>query len=201
VTFAAATPLECKALRRVLPDARIIETGIGMARAGGRLDGIVISFGLAGALRPDLPTGTLLIPREVGCQDGERLRCDPEVVEVLAASARNLRIEPVFDALLTANAIVSGAQRARWAAQGYAGVDMETGRIQAPRVAAIRVVLDTPTRELASDWQTPALAILNPRNWPQALWLAREAPRMAALAARVVAGAQGIGSRVRITGQ
>lgn len=198
VTFIAATSLECGALRRALPGARVVQTGIALANVDRELGEAVVSCGVAGGLREDLPTGTLLVPREVGRPDGRRLRCDPELVEAFAQSARRLGIEPVFDPLLTADAIVNGAARARWAAQGYAGVDMETGRIAAARVAAVRVVLDTPQRELSSDWSSPALAILRPRNWPQAFWLAREAPRAAALAANVVAGAQGIATRVRI---
>lgn len=105
-----------------------------------------------------------------------------------------LGIEPIFDPLLTSAEIVNGGARVRWAARGYAGVDMETGLLDAPHVAAVRVVLDTPQRELSADWTTPLIAILKPWNWSQALWMAREAPRAAALAARVAAGAQGIGA-------
>jgi len=114
-------------------------------------------------------------------------------VEAFAGGARSLGIEPLFDPLLTAGTIVNGTERAQWAARGYAAVDMETGLISAPRVAAVRVVLDTPEHELSAEWRTPLRAMLDPRNWPQAVWLAREAPRAAALAARVVARAQGIG--------
>ncbi len=201
VTFVAATALECKALRRVLPDARIVQTGIALEHLREGLGQIVVSCGLAGGLRGDLPTGTLLIPREVRRPDGTLLQCDPELVETFASGARRLGIEPVFDGLLTAGAIVHGSARAQWAADGYAGVDMETGLIRAARVAAVRVVLDTPQREISGEWRTPLRAIVKPWNWPQAFWLAREAPRAAALAARVVAEAQGIGGRVRITGQ
>ncbi len=192
MTYVAATALECSALRRALPGERIVQTGVALANVDGGLGEIVVSCGLAGGLREDLPTGTLLIPREVGRPGAHTLRCDPELVDAFARSARGLGIEPVFDPLLTSDAIVNGSARARWAAEGYAGVDMETGRIVAPRVAAVRVILDTPQRELSSDWSIPLLAMLKPWNWPQAFWLAREAPRAAALVARVVAAAQGI---------
>jgi hypothetical protein len=142
-----------------------------------------------------------LIPREVRRPNGSVLRCDRELVEALARGARSLGIEPVFDALLTADSIVNGPAREMWAGQGYAGVDMETGRIAASRVAAVRVVLDTPHRELSAEWRTPLQAILKPRNWAQALWLAREAPRAARLAASVLAATQGIGGRLRISRQ
>jgi hypothetical protein len=192
ITYIAATRLEFKALQREMPHARVVEAGIALSKVAGELGSVVVSCGIAGGLRDDLPTGTLLIPKEVHRPDGRTLRCDDELVETFAQSARRLGVEPVFDALLTSDAIVNGRSRATWAAKGFAGVDMETGRLIAPRVAAVRVVLDTPQREISADWASPLLALLKPWNWPQAYWLARETPRAAALSARVVAAAQGI---------
>jgi hypothetical protein len=192
VTFVAATALECRALRRELPQARVIQTGIALERNRESLGSIVVSCGLAGGLRADLPTGTLLIPREVRRPSGETLHCDAQLVELLTARARTLGVKPVLDPLLTSTEIVNGDARAEWAVHGYAAVDMETGLLDAPRVAAVRVILDTPQRELSEDWRTPLIAILKPWNWPQALWMAREAPVAAALAARIAAAAQGI---------
>jgi hypothetical protein len=200
-TFIAATPLEFNALRRELRNARIVETGIALRRLQEALGDVVVSCGLAGGLRADLPVGTVLVPREVRRPNGSTLRCDPELVERFALSARNMGIEPILEPLLTADTIVRGSARREWAEKGYAGVDMETGLLVAPRVAAIRVVLDTPRQEISADWERPLVAILKPWNWPQVLWLAREAPRAASLAARVAAGAQGIGKELRITRQ
>ncbi len=200
-TLIAATALECKALRRGVPGARVVQTGIALADLREALGDVVVSCGLAGGLHPGLPTGTIVIPRQVCRPDGGTLFCDAELVEVLTASARRLGFEPRFDPMVTAATIVRGGLRDQWAARGYVAADMETGLIDAPRVAAVRVILDTPEREISDDWRTPVVAILKPWNWPQAMWLGREAPRAAELAARVVAGAQGIGSRVRITGQ
>jgi hypothetical protein len=201
LTLIVATALEYKPLRRALPDARIVQAGIALGRLDTKLGEMVVTCGVAGGLRPDLPTGTLLLPRAVRRPGGGTLTCDAELVDAFARSARSLGIEPVFDPLLTADRMIHGAARAQWAAQGYAGVDMETGLLSAPRVATVRVVLDTPQREISADWQSPLLAILKPWNWPQALWLAREAPRAATLAARIVAGTQGIGKEARITQQ
>ncbi|HLY02515.1 MAG TPA: hypothetical protein VKR56_08450 [Candidatus Cybelea sp.] len=201
ITLIAATSLECNALRRVLPEARVVQVGIALADLRAPLGDTIVSCGLAGGLRSDLPTGTLLIPREVRRPDGDALLCDAELVEALAEGARSLGIEPVFAALLTTDSIVNGAARDMWAAQGFAGVDMETGRLAAPRVAAVRVILDTPHHELSAEWRTPLRAMLNPRNWPQAAWLAREAPRAARLAALVLGATQGIGGQVRISRQ
>jgi len=190
VVIVAATSVERKALRRALPDVRIVLAGVGLAHLREDLGDTVLSCGLAGGLRKDLPTGTLLLPRKVRRQGGGTLQCDEALVEALAIGARTLGVEPVFDPLLTAESIVNGAARAYWARQGYAGVDMETGRLTAPRVAAVRVVLDTPENEISADWAVPWRALLKPSNWPQARWLAREAPRAAALAAAVVAASQ-----------
>jgi 4-hydroxy-3-methylbut-2-en-1-yl diphosphate reductase len=186
----AATALEANAVRRAAPNVRVIESGVAWARANpADLGERVVSCGLAGGLRTDLASGTVLIPRTVRRPNGETLQCDAALVTALLESAGRLGIEPVTDALLTSERIVNGAERAQWAGRGYAGVDMETGRIIAPRIAAVRVILDTPLRELSSDWLNPGRALRNPRNWPQALWLARAAPNAARLAARIVAGA------------
>ncbi|MBV8197711.1 MAG: hypothetical protein JO263_06230 [Candidatus Eremiobacteraeota bacterium] len=199
VTLLAATSIEARALRRALPRARIVTAGVAFTAMREALGDCVISCGVAGGLRSDLSTGAVLVPREIGLADGSRRRCDDRLVELLAEGARRLGVEPVFDPMLTADAIVTGEQRAHWAARGFAAVDMETGRIAAPRIAAVRVVLDTPQHELSPDWERPILALLKPWNWPQAFWLAREAPRAADLAARVAA--QGIGENIRITRQ
>jgi hypothetical protein len=190
ITIVTALALEANAVRRERPNAAVVEGGIALAKLREPLRGTVVVCGVAGGLRGDLPTGTVLVPRRVRRPDGRELECDAALVAAFAASARRLGVEPVLDALLTADAIVNGAARLEWAGRGYAGVDMETGLIEASRVAAVRVVLDTPQRELSTDWVNPIRAMLNPSNWPQALWLARDAPRAARLAARVVA--QGI---------
>jgi hypothetical protein len=189
-TFVAATAIEYKALRREMPGARIVQSGIALQRVRDGFGDVVVVCGVAGGLREDLPTGALLVPREVRRPDGSVLRCDAELVDRIAERARLLGLEPIFDPLLTATKIVCGSARSEWAARGYAGVDMETGLIAAPRVAAVRVVLDTPSHELSPDWAAPLMAMLKPWNWPQAAWLAREAPRSAALAASVAAGAR-----------
>jgi hypothetical protein len=185
-----ATSLETKAARRELRTTRVIEAGIALRDDASLQTNTenqsIISCGLAGGLRPDLPTGTAVIPREVRRPDGTTLHCDPDLVEQLLAAARRLGLEPITDPLLTAATVVVGAERDRWAREGYAAADMETGLL-AGRVAAVRVILDTPLHELSAEWLNPALALLKPWNWPQALWLGREAPRCARLAARIIA--------------
>jgi hypothetical protein len=188
-TIVTATSLEAKAARRELPSIDVIEAGLSLTlwpRKGGYT---LISCGLAGGLRDDLPTGTVVIPRDVRRPDGTMLHCDDELTNALIAAARSLGLEPVVENLITATSIVVGTQRKRWANEGYAAADMETGLLTG-RVAAVRVILDTPLRELSPDWLNPTIAMLKPWNWPQAIWLGREAPRCARLAARVIAAAR-----------
>jgi hypothetical protein len=192
VALIAATEVEAAALRREMPRAVVLKTGVGLVNVRQPFPETVVSCGLAGGLRADVPTGALLLPREVQRPNGTTLMCDRKLIDALAQGALRLGLEPIFDPLLTAETIVTGEARSYWAARGFAGVDMETGRIEAARVAAVRVVLDTPGRELSPEWRRPLLALLKARNWPQAFWLAREAPRAARLAARVVA--QGLGA-------
>jgi 4-hydroxy-3-methylbut-2-enyl diphosphate reductase len=175
-----------KAARRELAGIRVCETGIALRHFDGSGISLAISCGLAGGLRDDVPSGAVLIPVTVGLADGTMLACDPELVAALTAAARTLGFEPIADAMLTADSIVRGEERARWAARGFAGVDMETGRLRSSAVAAVRVVLDTPRQELSADWERPPAAMMRPWNWPQAVWLARFAPPYARRAAQIV---------------
>ena len=172
---------------------RVIEAGVALTKMNDALrkalGDTVISCGLAGGLRHEHPTGTVLIPREVLRPSGEVLRCDPDLCDALTAAARALGLQPLTEALVTTATIVRGDERKAWADRGYAAVDMETGLIDARRIAAVRVMLDTPLRELSEEWLTPFRAMIKPRNWPEMFWLAREAPRHARLAARVVRAA------------
>ena len=190
VTVVTATPLEARAARAQLGDrARVVQAGIALRRLSEDLGSIVISCGLAGGLRDDLPTGTVLVPRQVRRPDGAILTCDPDLVERLLRAARDLGTQPVDAPLVTSARIVRGVERTRWANEGYAGADMETGAIYAARLACVRVILDTPAHELSGAWEHPARVLFRPDAWFDIPFLAREAPRCAALAARVIAGA------------
>jgi hypothetical protein len=131
LTIVTATALEAKAARRALPGIHVIEGGISLAqlRVVGGLGSVttIVSCGLAGGLHQRHPSGTVLVPSLVRRPDGTMLRCDAEMADALAEAARGLGYEPVRDPLLTAVTIVRGAERGEWAANGYAGVDMETG--------------------------------------------------------------------------
>lgn len=187
VAVVTATSVEAKAARRAMPDGNVIEAGVALSHAE-RVEGqsVVISCGLAGGLHRHLPTGTVVIPYEVLRTDGTTLQCDRELIELLIRASRSRGIEPVTDPIVTTTRIIAGDRRRTWSERGYAAVDMETGLLRAERVAAVRVVLDTPLRELSEEWLHPVRALLNPFLWPEAMWLARHGPRCATLAAEIV---------------
>jgi 4-hydroxy-3-methylbut-2-enyl diphosphate reductase len=160
-----------------------------LPHAGASLAGTVVTCGVAGSLRPGLPTGTVLVPRRVLRPDGRVLECDVALVSALAEAARRLGHEPDLRDMVTTAALVVGAERAAWATRGCVGADMETGLLGAERVASVRVVLDTPERELDPAWGRPLTVLWHPAAWSQLPWLASEAPRCARLAAEVLATA------------
>ena len=190
-----ATSLEARAVRRHVRGARVVDAGIALAKLHGREPfGVAISCGLAGGLDEDHPTGTVLIPDSACTTEGSRRTCDVEWTARLRDAARRLGYTSVAAPLLTSDTLVTGNTRRDWAHKGFAGVDMETALIVTDRLAAVRVILDTPRTELSPDWLNPARALLSPRNWRQAIWLAREGPRCANVAARIVALALDTGS-------
>lgn len=174
-------------MRRALPRARVVRVGVGLSRLHGPLAGPVVSCGLAGSLRSDVPLGSVLVPGCVLHTDGSARLCDPALVEALVAAARRLGLEPVQEPMLTSATLITGAERTAWAGRGCVAADMETGLLDVERVASVRVVLDTPERELSAAWQRPARAIWQPRAWADLPWLLREGPRCARLAAAVLA--------------
>jgi hypothetical protein len=187
VTVLTATRLETRAARRAAPGARIVEAGIALRRLAQRdFTGAVITCGLAGAVRSGLPTGSVVIPSMVLRPDGRWLACDDALADALAAAARRLGLEADRGPLGTAPSLVRGAARQAWADRGCVAVDMETGLLTAARIASVRVVLDTPERDLSDVWQRPVLVLARPAAWGEAAWLAREAPRCAARAAGVL---------------
>ena len=190
IAVLTATRLEARAVsRRIGRACEVMECGIGLSRVHGLPPfDVAISCGLAGGLRRDVPTGTVLIPGAVRAARETR-ECDVEWTRRLREAARSLGYTTIDDPMVSTTVILSGAHREQFARNGFAGVDMETGFIPLARVAAVRVVLDTPEHELSPEWAVPLRAMLRPKNWPQAVWLARHAGRCADIAARVVAKA------------
>ncbi|HEY6377989.1 MAG TPA: hypothetical protein VI316_02300 [Candidatus Dormibacteraeota bacterium] len=189
VVVVAATRFEwaiCRAVSRTVP---LVHTGVaGVPRLPP--GSLVLSVGLCGALRRDLAPGTLVIPRHVGIAGG-RFATDEAATEALLAAARARGVHAVEEDLVTTVTVVSGAERGRLAAEGYAAADMETGLLAAAgfRFATARAVLDGPDNELpvalagnAPWWRRPLSAVGSVR-------LAVPATRGVALAARIAAAA------------
>lgn len=188
ITVVTATSVEARAARKALPSGvRVVEAGIGLKDVRDFGD-IAISCGLAGGLREELPTGTVIVPCSVRRPDGTALTCDPELSELLRNAARALGQDPIDAPLLTSSTLIHGAERAKWAGE-YAAVDMESGLICATRLACVRVILDTPKREISPAWLNPSRAFLSPGAWRDLPFLAREGQRCARLAAEITAAA------------
>jgi phosphorylase superfamily protein len=188
LTIVAATGLEAGAVRRAAPRLHVVESGVALSRLGaGDYGDAVVTCGLAGGLQEGTATGSIMIPDAVSTPDGEMIACDPQLSDALVTAARKLGHTPYRGSLLTSSTLVNGSARASWAQRGYVAVDMETGFVRTARIAAVRVVLDTPAHELDAAWLKPVTVLWRPWLWPQAMWLMREAPRCARLAAEVVA--------------
>jgi len=182
--------MEARVVQHAVPGIRVVEGGVNLSRVNpSGLGDVVISCGLAGALAADLPTGSVIVPDHVLRPGGTLLECDDALVAQLDAAGRRLGYTPARGALVTTQDLITGSARDAWAKRGYIGVDMETGFIEAERIASVRVVLDTPSRELSDAWLRPWTIIVRPDAWGQAIWLAREAPRCARIAAAVLAEA------------
>ncbi len=147
--------VEASALRRVVPGAALLRTGVGPARAAAaavkasRLAGAAVAVGgFCGALTGDLRPGDIVVAGEVRGPRGQTVRCSSET---LVAALREHGLPRVFTGpVVSADHVVHGAERAVLAAGGALAVDMESVWL-APAAAGrpfavLRVVLDTPAR-------------------------------------------------------
>ena len=180
VSAVCAMGIEAWGVRRRARDLRVVQVGIG-GRPPAALPGIVISAGLCGGLLPEQTPGTVVIPSQVVDEQGVIHPCDPGVVAALERAARYLRLPVAGGSLISTSGMVTGAARATWAGRGHVAVDMESAAAAASsnRFGVLRVILDTPSRELSDAWAAPARAIRQPSNWSEAVWLGINAPRFA----------------------
>ena len=191
-TVVAAMGVEAWAVQRRLPRMRVVRAGIGLASLRERISTpVALSVGLAGGLLTEHEPGTVVIPSRVASAAGEGAECDSEWVAALRAASRRLGYVTLDDPLVTTSALVTDAERHRFARQGFVAVDMESSGIAslAERFAVLRVILDTPAHEIAAAWVHPARAALDPRHWREGAWLLRNGPRCALRAADVLAEA------------
>jgi nucleoside phosphorylase len=135
--FACAMTVEERIARRLGPTVRV-----GLGVANGVPEGRLVSFGLAGALRDDLPIGTVIDATRVVDETGTVLW---EGAPLGVTPARN-------GTILGADRIVDDpAERARLrGSTGADAVDMESATLarSGRLVGCIRAISDTPTREL-----------------------------------------------------
>jgi len=163
--------------------------GVGLSRSRRwQCDRLYLFCGLAGALAPGVRPGTLLVPERVGLVDGQVFDCDRDAVEALRTALEHEGAAVDSRPLLTADRMIVGGARSAWASRGFAGVDMETGKLArlGARVATVRVVLDGPEHELSAAWQQPLRALRQAESWKQLLWLTRVAPHYSWSAAQAL---------------
>jgi adenosylhomocysteine nucleosidase len=137
LTFACAMAVEERIARRLGATARV-----GLGVANGVPPGRLVSFGIAGALRDDLPIGTVIDATRVVDERGGVLW---EGGPLGVAPARP-------GTILGADRIVDdSAERARLhQSTGADAVDMESGALarSGRLVGCVRAISDTPTRKL-----------------------------------------------------
>lgn len=195
LTIVTATPTEANAVRKAMPGTRVIVTGMGLRDYRAQALDAAVICGVAGGLRSGVPTGTVVIASEVRRPDGSAIAVDADLTRALEGGARKIGLDPLVAPLLAADELVTGVERAVWAQRGCVAVDMESGGITAARLAVVRVILDTPEREISPEWLQPLRASLTPRLWPELLWLARNAPRCARRAAEVASAGFGVANQ------
>jgi 4-hydroxy-3-methylbut-2-en-1-yl diphosphate reductase len=156
--------IERAAVRRGLPGALVLRSGMGAARSrsaaltGASIPaGAVAVVGFCGAVAAGLGPGDLVVASEVRGPEGvTACEARPVVAALAALGIKNVRVGPVA----SADHVVRGAERGVLAAQGALAADMESAWLAPAALgrpfAVLRVVLDTPERELTRPLATLA---------------------------------------------
>ncbi len=195
---------EADCLRNIFSelDLNILVSGVSPSRAEtlarqlgeGGCD-LLVSFGIAGALRPGIKTGDLLVPASIKQKGGGVHETDAGIrTRLLQAARTSLPDLAVLDDALLGTDILIGGKMEKLSAgkeHGAGAADMESHRIAMAAEAhglpliVVRVVLDDASTELpdfVNGWVTPegqrdygkALvgAVLKPWNIPKMVSLA-----------------------------
>lgn len=154
--------LEARALRRGSPSLPVVRTGAGPVRAARTVAGLarelvpsaVAVAGVAGGLLPGMEPGTVVVADRVLTEDG-RVVADLPAAAVLAAHLRSMGLHTMVGTVVSTPRLVHGSDaRAALARLGAVAVDTETAYALGARwdvpTAVVRVVADTPGRELRS---------------------------------------------------
>ncbi|MBV9660156.1 MAG: 4-hydroxy-3-methylbut-2-enyl diphosphate reductase [Acidimicrobiales bacterium] len=150
------------------PTARVVRTGAGPVRARRAAQALLSSgpvcsgtgpaalavAGLAGGLREGLAPGTVVVADQVLGADGTVVAMI-ESAPMVASELRRRGLPVTIGAVVsTQDLVTSGARRAELAGLGAVAVDCETAYLLSPGwpvpTAVVRVVVDTPERELRS---------------------------------------------------
>jgi 4-hydroxy-3-methylbut-2-enyl diphosphate reductase len=149
--------IEAHAARKGAPGADVMVTGFGPRRAraaaasaASRDAAAVAVLGFCGALDDSLEPGDVVVADQLRAGEGDRVVCghSAALAEALAEAGVRAHRGP----LLSVPKMARGAERARLASDGSIAVDMESawlaGAAAGRPFAALRAVVDTPSREL-----------------------------------------------------
>jgi 4-hydroxy-3-methylbut-2-enyl diphosphate reductase len=156
LTVLTPMSIEARAVRRGASQLDVHRTGTGPRRAAEYAAtndhsgaAAVVIAGFAGALDPAIAPGDIVLASEVRGPDGRTTCADPTILAgVLRRGGLRVHIAPIA----SERTLVTGPRRRRLAETGAAAVDIESAWL-APVAGdrplyALRVVLDTPGREL-----------------------------------------------------
>jgi len=191
----APLALEARAVRRALPGARVVRAGMSPKRAAAAAEAArtmparaVAVAGVCGALDPALRPGDVVVASEVRGPDGSTPV--PGAGPLLAA-VRALGLRATLGPIVSIDHVVPRDELIELAATGAIAVDMESAWL-APAagdrpLAVLRVVVDTPDRELSRVLATAsggiaALRTLRRAAPALATWASAAGPRTVLLA-------------------
>jgi len=158
VGLAVLAPLsiEALALRCGLREARVIRTGAGPRRSQlaalrltGSPDSALAVAGVCGGVDAELQPGDVIVASELQGAAGTRKLAHAEaLVDALRALGTAAQLGPIY----SEDHIVRGAERERLRESGAIAVDMESRWLAEAAgerpFAVLRVIIDTPRREL-----------------------------------------------------
>jgi 4-hydroxy-3-methylbut-2-en-1-yl diphosphate reductase len=152
----APLSLEARAVRSGVGRGRVMRTGMGPERAveavksavAREADAVAVA-GFCGSLDAGLEPGDVIVATEVRGPDGA-VECPS--AGVLAGVLERHGVRAVCGPIVSTDHVVHGDERRELAASGALAVDMESAQLAAGArdrpVAVLRVVVDTPDREL-----------------------------------------------------
>ncbi|MGH7002218.1 MAG: hypothetical protein ACREEA_12015, partial [Stellaceae bacterium] len=155
--------------------------------------GGLVSFGICGGLDPRLASGTLMLPRAVRSEAGERWETDGAAYAVLSAALDRAGIAAARDDILGAAEIAGTAARksALFRQSGACAIDLESHLVaRAARSAGLPFVVLRAIADPAGHGLPPAAAVgldgagraaLGPVLWSVARW-PRQIPDLLRLA-------------------